>query len=93
MAHVDPVAAALVLRPSAALVDERAQANAATPVFLAHGSLDPVVPERAGRVAAERLEALGQPLEWHSYSMPHAVCPEEIDAVRHWLTDRLADDR
>ena len=58
-------------------------------MLLAHGSLDPVVPEVAGRVAAERLEALGQPVEWHSYSMPHAVCPEELDDLRRWLDARL----
>jgi phospholipase/carboxylesterase len=72
-----------------ALEQERTAANADTPVLLAHGSLDPVVPEAGGRLAAERLRALGQPVEWHSYRMPHAVCPDEIAELRRWLTERL----
>jgi phospholipase/carboxylesterase len=68
---------------------ERVDANAQTPVLLAHGSLDPVVPEAGGRMAAERLRALGQPVEWHSYRMPHAVCPEELVDLRAWLAARL----
>jgi phospholipase/carboxylesterase len=73
-----------------ALEQERTAANADTPVLLGHGSLDPVVPEAGGRLAAERLRALGHPVEWHSYRMPHAVCQEEIDDLRRWLTQRLA---
>ena len=65
-------------------------ANASTPLFLAHGSQDPMVPEAHGRDSADKLEALGYPVTWHSYPMMHSVCPEEIIAIRDWLVARLA---
>lgn len=74
-----------------ALDRERTEVNAATPVWLAHGSLDPVVPEAGGRRAAELLRGFGLPVEWHSYRMPHAVCPEEIADLRAWLQTRVSE--
>ena len=64
---------------------ERTAANAVTPVFLAHGSHDPVVDPSFGETTRRLLEAEGYPLEWHSYPMPHAVCPEEVGHLRAWL--------
>jgi phospholipase/carboxylesterase len=72
-----------------ALERERTAANGDTPVLLCHGSLDPVVPEAGGRKAAEWLHALGYPVDWHTYRMPHAVCPDEIADLRDWLGARL----
>jgi len=72
------------------LAQERSAANEDTPLFLAHGTLDPVVPFIAGERSRESLAEQGYPIEWHSYPMPHAVCPEEIDDIRHWLNQRLA---
>ena len=56
-----------------------------TPVFVAHGSYDPVLPLAMGREAADVLERLGYPVEWHQYPMAHGVCPQEISAIRDWL--------
>ena len=64
-------------------------ANAATPIFWGHGSVDPVVALQRGVDSRDRLQALGYPLEWHSYLMAHAVCPEEIADLRFWLGQRL----
>jgi len=69
---------------------DRNDANASTPLLMAHGSADPVVPQAGGRAAADRLTALGHPVEWHSYPMPHAVCPDELSDLCAWLTARLA---
>lgn len=62
----------------------------ATPVFMAHGSLDPVVPEALGRSGRDALQALGMDVEWHSYPMAHQVCPAEIQALTAWLGARFA---
>jgi phospholipase/carboxylesterase len=57
-----------------------------TPVFMAHGSGDPVIPIALGRAAYEQVAALGLLAEWHEYPMPHAVCPQEIRDIGHWIT-------
>ncbi|HVY81567.1 MAG TPA: dienelactone hydrolase family protein, partial [Steroidobacteraceae bacterium] len=49
---------------------ERSSANRATPIFMAHGTQDPVVPYQLGVESRQLLEKLGYPVEWHSYPMP-----------------------
>ena len=73
----------------AALAGERSAANAATPIFWGHGSVDPVVVLQRGVDSRDLLQSLGYALEWHTYPMAHAVCPEEIGDLRHWLAQRL----
>lgn len=70
---------------------ERRAENASTPVFLAHGTADPVVPFAMGEAAHRLLAGLGQPVEWHSYDMEHSVVPREIADIRAWLLRVLAD--
>lgn len=60
------------------------------PVFMAHGSQDPVVPPTAGEHSRKVLEALGFRLEWHRYPMGHAVCAEEIHDLGDWLQQRFS---
>ena len=55
------------------------------PVFMAHGSFDPMLPMQWGQASAERLKETGFAVEWHDYPMAHAVCPEEIRDIRGWL--------
>lgn len=54
-------------------------------IFMAHGSLDPVLPMVLGRDSADLLIAAGFQVEWHEYSMAHSVCAEEIADIRAWL--------
>ncbi len=60
-------------------------ANARTPVFLAHGTQDHVVPYALGEHGHQLLEQLGLPVEWHSYPMDHTVSLEELAHIRAWL--------
>ncbi|MDH4124145.1 MAG: alpha/beta hydrolase [Gammaproteobacteria bacterium] len=55
------------------------------PVFMAHGSLDPMLPMALGRDSAKLLIANGFKVEWHDYPMAHSVCLEEIGDIRRWL--------
>src|SRR5436190_5011595 len=64
---------------------ERHAANRDTPIFLAHGSSDPVIPIARARQSRDALVALGQPVEWHEYPMPHSVCAAEIADLQRWL--------
>ena len=59
--------------------------NRDLPVFMAHGSFDPMLPMQWGKASAEQLVALGFNVEWHDYPMAHAVCGEEINDIRDWL--------
>ena len=64
---------------------EHHAANLDTPIFLAHGTHDPVVaPERAD-VSRAKLQELGFKVQWHTYPMQHSVCPEEIADISHFL--------
>lgn len=77
--------------PLAALTPaERHGANAATPVFLAHGRQDDVVPFLGAMASRAALQALGHAVEWHDYPMGHSVCEEEIIDLNHWLLQVLA---
>jgi phospholipase/carboxylesterase len=64
---------------------EAAPANARTPVFMAHGTHDPVVPYAMGWGSRELLVRAGYDVEWHDYPMPHSVCPEEVHDIGAWL--------
>jgi phospholipase/carboxylesterase len=64
---------------------ERLAANQSTPVFMAHGALDPMISERDGAEGRSVLEKAGYAVEWHSYPMAHAVCGEEIAAISAFL--------
>lgn len=57
---------------------EAAPANREIRIFMAHGTIDPVVPLALGRLSKARLETHGYRVEWHEYGMPHAVCAEEV---------------
>jgi phospholipase/carboxylesterase len=70
---------------AASLLGERGTANQATPVFLAHGTQDPVVIPALGQDARTQLAAAGYAVEWHTYSMPHSVCPQEVADIAAWL--------
>jgi phospholipase/carboxylesterase len=72
----------LPLRAAAA---EFHAANRETPLFMAHGSLDPVVPARLGEDSAHFLEQAGYNVEFNSYVMPHSVCPQEVEDIRRWM--------
>jgi phospholipase/carboxylesterase len=69
---------------------ERHDANRATPVFLAHGSADPVIPIARARQSRDALVALGHPVEWHEYPMPHSVSAAEIADLNRFLLRVLA---
>lgn len=60
-----------------------------TPIFMAHGRSDPIVPYVLGKASLEKLSALGYSVEWHEYAMQHTVCMEEVDAITLWLKTRM----
>ena len=71
------------------LATERHPANANTPIFMAHGSQDPVVIPARGEASRDLLSQLGYPVQWHSYPMPHSVHPRELADIAVFLTTVL----
>jgi phospholipase/carboxylesterase len=64
---------------------ERAPVNNGTPIFMAHGQGDTVLPMGLGVQSRDFLKAQGYSVEWHDYPMAHAVCAAEIADVREFL--------
>ena len=64
---------------------ERVPENQATPILLAHGTQDPVVPYQLGLDTRQLLETSGYAVEWHTYPMPHSVNAEEVADIAAWL--------
>ena len=75
------------------LASQAHDANRDAPIFLAHGSQDPVIAlalsERSRAVMAD----LGYIVEVHTYPMPHSVCAEEVRDIANWLARVLARRR
>lgn len=74
----------------AALPAERHDANHHTPIFLAHGRGDPIVPFDRAEKSRDILVSLGYNVEWHAYPMQHEVCMDEIDDISAWFRRILA---
>ena len=64
---------------------ERHEANRDVPIFLAHGTDDPMVAVERGTASRDALTALGYSVEWHDYPMEHSLCREEVTALNQWL--------
>ena len=64
---------------------ERSTANRDVPIFMGHGSDDPIIPLVRAEQSRNLLKSLGYPVEWHEYGMPHSVCPEELTDIGAWL--------
>jgi phospholipase/carboxylesterase len=69
------------------LAAEKSDANAAVPLFMAHGTADPVVAVDLALGSKRLLEAEGYDIEWHAYPMGHAVCPAEVLDIKRWLRE------
>jgi len=71
------------------LAHERSQTNANTPIFIAHGTQDPVVVINRGEVSKNALIALGYSVQWKTYVMGHSVHPDELADISKFLRDVL----
>lgn len=64
-------------------------ANRKTPIFMAHGTSDPILSLAIGEFSKIHLEQQGYSVDWHSYQMGHSVCPAEIQDISHWINKIL----
>ena len=59
------------------------------PVFISHGSNDPMIPVQFGRESAELLKRAGADVTYHEYSMGHEVTEDTMHDLKQWLRNRL----
>ena len=64
---------------------EATDANKATPIFMAHGTEDPVIPMKLAEISQQALRMRGYNVEWHSYAMAHSVHPDEVQDLAEFL--------
>jgi phospholipase/carboxylesterase len=85
-----PLGGVLALSTYLPLADSAAgevlEATRNTPIFMAHGRSDPVIPCALGQGSRDALLRLGYTVEWHEYPMPHSVCEEELRDIGDWLS-------
>ena len=74
------------------LETEAAAANRATPIFMAHGTEDQIVPLRLAELSRSTLQSRGYEVEWHTYPMPHGVCAEEVEAAAKFILRVIGDE-
>jgi phospholipase/carboxylesterase len=67
------------------LVGERSNENRQTPIFMAHGRYDDLIPMERAQASRDYLQKLGYAVQWHDYPMPHSVCAPEIADISSFL--------
>jgi phospholipase/carboxylesterase len=73
------------------IASEASAANRDVPVFMAHGTHDPVVAYAWGERSRDVLKAEGWPVEWRAYPMEHSAVSDEILAAGAFITRVLND--
>jgi len=68
---------------------EFSAASRCTPIFMGHGTEDPLIPVHLGNRGGELLSGLGYDVQWHSYPMPHSVHPQEILDIAGFMKANL----
>ncbi len=66
-------------------VEEKSPASIRTPVFIAHGERDPILPPSGSRRAQAFLRQEGCVVEDHEYDMGHEISPDELSDIRAFL--------
>jgi phospholipase/carboxylesterase len=79
------VALSTYLTLTESLEAEASPANKTIPIFMAHGTQDPIIPLSLAEASAKKLRELRYEVEWHTYPMQHAVAAEEVQAVAGFL--------
>lgn len=69
---------------------EQSKRNLETPIFVSHGSADPMVPVAHGEASVAVLKKLGYNVEWKTYPMEHQVTMPQIQDIGRWINTVFA---
>jgi phospholipase/carboxylesterase len=72
---------------------EGAPANKRTPIFMAHGTQDQVIPVQLAEASKRALEQRGYDIAWKAWPMPHSVCAEEVEELGGFFTRAYGGSR
>lgn len=93
--HLERIAGIMALSTYLPIADklpaEASAMNRDVPIFMAHGTQDPVIVLERAVQSRDILASLGYAPQWHEYPMPHSVCAEEIGDIGAWLVRVLGD--
>ena len=91
--HSIPLGGVLALSTYLPLADKAAgealPGTRDTPIFMAHGRSDPVIPYVLGAGSRDALLGIGYTVDWHEYAMQHSVCEEELRDIEVWLAHQV----
>ncbi len=71
------------------LLENKSTTNLGTPVFMGHGTQDPVVPYSLGKTSRDKLIQAGYKIDWHNYPIQHGVSTDEIMDIKQWLITNI----
>jgi phospholipase/carboxylesterase len=87
--HAERLAGVMALSTYVPLADKLAAeanpANRTVPIFMAHGTHDPMIAVTRAKESRDLLLQQGYAPEWKEYPMEHSVCPQEIGDIAAWL--------
>lgn len=87
-----PIAGVVALSPriyEEFLPTEISENILSTPLFIAHGEFDSVIPFKQTMEGAQKIANLGFEIQFNGYDMDHEIDVIEIRDVREWLNEYL----
>ena len=60
-------------------------ANKNIPIYMGHGTFDPVVPLDLAKKSRTHMAELGYHIDWYTYPMEHSLSPPQIGDIAGWL--------
>lgn len=65
--------------------------SCASPIYMAHGTFDTVVPLALGMTSVQILEQLHYQVNFQKYAMAHEICQQQITDIALWINTCLGD--
>lgn len=83
------IALSSYLPVSQLLIEDKNTTNISTPIFMGHGTQDPVVPYSLGESSRDKLIQAGYKIDWHNYPIQHGVSMDELMDIKQWLMTNI----
>ena len=88
MSQIPPIAGIIALSgyvPNHPRFEELSDVAKQTPIYMAHGTLDPVISIAQARRSLETLNKAGATVEFFDYPMMHEICPDEVADIAEFI--------